>query len=97
LNQLDHETLYRMRGQIPASDPKQRDLALLEHQAFAREWVKENPLNALSLLFAVPAYTGAKAIGAVKARTPASWDEIGAGYRGIGEGLFGTKGGNNGR
>lgn len=41
-----------------------------------------------SLPFAIPAYTAAKAVGAVSARSPASFDEMTQGYRGLGEGLL---------
>lgn len=65
----------------------QAHLGPLEHEAFAREWVKDNPLAVLSLLPAIPAYTGAKALGLVEGRSPASLEEILAGYRGMWQGL----------
>lgn len=85
---LPHAELLRMRNALPPDDPRQRALALAEHEAFAREWTQEHPLIApLSLLVATPGYEAAKALGLVHARTPASLAAIGAGYRGIGQGL----------
>lgn len=86
--QLSHADLANMRNtELPPE--VQQKLALNEHRAFAREWTKENPLLAApSLAFAIPAYTLAKATGAIKkTRSPASLDEIIAGYQGIWEGL----------
>ncbi len=85
---LSHADLYAMRGRLAPNDPRQRHLALLEHEAFAREWTQENPfIAAPSLLFAIPAYTAAKKAGLLNARTPGSLEEIMAGYRGLLGGL----------
>lgn len=88
LKTMSHGDLYALRGSLAPDDPRQRELAPLEHRAFAREWTQDSPWIApLSLAFAIPAYTGAKAVGLQKARTPASWAEIGQGYAGIYDGL----------
>ena len=70
-------------------DPKvQAQLAPLEHRAFAREFATESPVAAaVSLPFAIPAYSVAKALGLQKARSPASWEEMRQGFTGLGEGL----------
>lgn len=86
MNYLSHSDLYQAR--MKANPREQASLAPQEHQAFAREWTAENPLVAApSLAFAIPAYTAAKALGLVRARSPASLEEMLAGYRGIGQGL----------
>src|SRR5512139_3112815 len=72
-----------------ASPEMQKLLAPLEHRAFAREFAQESPLKAaVSLPFAIPAYTASKAIGASKARSPASVEEMKQGYIGLLEGLL---------
>lgn len=81
-----HSEMARLRD--GASPADQARLAPLEHRAFAREWTRENPLVAVpSLAAAIPLYTFAKALGIVKARSPASFAEVREGYRGIYEGL----------
>lgn len=62
-----------------------------EHEEAARNMVKENPLMAVALGFAIPAWTAAKALGIMPARSPATADEIFAGYEGLYEGLTGTE------
>jgi hypothetical protein len=86
IDTASHEGLYRAR--MTASPEEQKTLAPAEHRAFAREWTKEKPiLAAASLAVAIPAYSLAKALGIVKARTPASWLEVTEGYNGIYDGL----------
>ena len=85
---MSHADLYALRSTLPSNDPRQAEIGPYEHRAFAREWTQDSPWIApLSLAFAVPAYTAAKATGLQKARTPASWGEIGQGYAGIYDGL----------
>ena len=86
LGDLPHEELYRMR-RAPGAD--QGMLAPFEHRAFAREFAQESPWQAaVSLPFAIPAYTAAKAAGLTSARSPASLDEMFAGYHGLAEGML---------
>ena len=86
LGEQSHEDLYRAR-RAPGAD--QGMLAPFEHRAFAREFAQESPVRAaVSLPFAIPAYTAAKAAGLTGARSPASLDEIFAGYHGMLEGLL---------
>ena len=55
------EELRALRDQ-PGAD--QEKLSSMEHRAFARQWVQENPLVAVpSLAVATPLYAGAKALG----------------------------------
>lgn len=85
LSEMSHAELYRLRGQ-PGAD--QALLAPFEHRAFSREFVQENPLAAsVSLPVAIPLYMLAKKLGLQKARSPASVDEMFAGYQGLIEGL----------
>jgi hypothetical protein len=89
LGEMPHEELYRMRAS--AAPEMQGMLAPFEHRAFAREFAQESPVKAaLSLPFAVPAYSLAKALGLQKARTPATMDEVFAGYHGLAEGMLGN-------
>lgn len=87
LNGQTHAVLSALRNRTV--DPaEQRRIAPAEHRAFAREWTQEQPLLAVpSLIAAIPAYSVAKAAGILRARTPASLDEMAEGYRGLGEGI----------
>jgi hypothetical protein len=86
LDKLTHAELV-LRRRAPDADHEL--LAPMEHRAFAREWAQEEPLLAgVSLPFAVPAYTAAKAAGLTNARSPASLVEIMSGYHGMFEGLL---------
>lgn len=82
---MTHAELRLARDQ-PGAD--QQALAPAEHQAFAREFAAESPLQALSLVPAIPAYQLAKGIGAIGSRTGASQpvEQMAAGYRGLGQG-----------
>lgn len=86
LSRMPHSELDIMRR---AANADQELLAPLEHRAFAREWTREQPLLAIpSLIGAIPGYTAGKALGLIKARSPASLAELLAGYRGLGEGVM---------
>lgn len=86
LGDMSHAELMAMRDQPGAS---QGMLAPFEHRAFAREWAKESPILAgVSLPFAIPAYNVAKKLGMLDARSPASMDEVLAGYHGYAEGML---------
>ena len=88
LSQMSHAQLYNLRRN--ASPDMQRIIAPYEHQAFAREFAQESPFQAaVSLPIAIPAYTAAKAVGLIKSRSPASWDEITHAYQGLFQGLTG--------
>jgi len=51
-------------GPLTGGDPTQIELAAKEHEAFAREYATAHPiLGALSLPFAIPAYTLSKFVG----------------------------------
>lgn len=83
---------WRLRDRVPADHPLQRTLAPLEHGQFAEETVRDNPLMALPLIFAIPGYTAGKATGLIRGtRSPASWDEIFEGYAGMLRGLRGQR------
>ena len=82
-----HAQLYMARAK--ATDPEiQGLLAGYEHRAFAREAVEDNPLMALSLLVATPAYQLAKMSGLTGSRSKPSMSQMGQGLLGIGEGLY---------
>ena len=85
---MSHADLYALRARLPRNDPRHAEIAPYEHAAFAREWTQEQPLRAIpSLAFAIPAYTGAKALGLTDARSPASLREVLMGYQGMGKGI----------
>ena len=85
LESLSHADLLMMRQN--ATPEMQKLLAPYEHRAYAREVVADSPGKALSLGLLIPGYQMAKLVGAHSARTPASWEQLIQGYRGIGEGL----------
>lgn len=75
-----------MERSRPGAD--QKLLAPLEHRAYAREYVQDNPvMGPVSMAVAIPAYTALKALGVKKARSPASVHEMVQGYAGILDGL----------
>jgi len=80
-----HAGLRQLRDQ-PGAD--QQALAPAEHQAFAREYAAENPVKALGLIPAIPAYQAAKGVGLLGSRTGASQPgaQMAAGYKGLGQG-----------
>lgn len=97
LSSIDHAELLSRRKRLAPTAPEQEELAHAEHRAFAREWVQEKPvLAALSLPFAIPAYTGAKFVGQRLGipyvdnpeTTRASFREMGEAYKGLGEGFL---------
>ena len=82
---MEHAEIMRLRGE-PGAD--QARLAPFEHRAFAREFAQESPVKAaISLPFAIPAYTASKVLGMQKSRSPASMEEVKQGYIGLAEGL----------
>lgn len=91
LTALPHPDLVQLRDQFNNNPQAQAMLAPAEHQAFAREFATESPFKAaVSLPFAIPAYTAAKYLGlpiAANSRSQPSMDEISAGYKGLGQGL----------
>ena len=82
---MSHADLYNMRNSAPPD--MQGMLAPMEHRAFAREAVQQNPLMALSLAVGIPVYQLAKILGIAPSRTPASMDQVTQGYAGILDGL----------
>jgi len=80
-------TLAELIALRDSPNADQSRLGPLEHEAFAREWVKDNPLALFSLLAAIPGYSAAKGLGLVKGRSPASLEEMAGGYRGVWQGL----------
>lgn len=81
LAKLPHALLYQTRARLPRE--QQGFISPYEHRAFSREVVKENPLMAISLLAAIPAYQGYKAV--MGARSDPSLDQVLQGYAGIGD------------
>lgn len=77
--------LYKLRQMgIVAHDV----IGPMEHKAFVREAVRDDPWMAVAMGFAIPAYTALKAMGVFPdARSPASMDEVFAGYEGLYEGV----------
>lgn len=90
MERYDPYYFSRLRYNLPDADPMHGVIAPLEHREFTREAVGHNPLMAAPLGLAIPSYTLLKYLGLLpKARntTPASWDEIFAGYEGMFSGL----------
>lgn len=80
-----HATLYARRQN--ATPEEQNKIAPYEHRAFAREAVADNPLMAVPLAVAIPAYQASKALGLEKSRSEASTEQVTQAYTGVGEGL----------
>jgi hypothetical protein len=89
LARMPSSSLLNLRANVPSGSPTQELLAPYEHRAFAREEVGRNPLMALPISAAIPAYQGWKALGQGGARTPPSLEQLLQGYLGVKEGLSG--------
>lgn len=87
LRGLAHSDLYRARALVGRGEA-QNKLAAYEHEAFAREATRDNPLMALPIAVATPLYTGAKALGLTDSRSDPSLAQVGQGLRGVGDGLW---------
>jgi hypothetical protein len=78
----------RMRQKMAPTDPLQAVIGPLEHREVAADFVREHPVAGLpAMLLAAPAYTGSKMLGLHKNRSPASLDEIFAGWEGAIQGI----------
>lgn len=84
LGAMDHATLYGARQYVPKD--KQGDISPYEHRAFAREATAENPLLALPIAAGTLAYQPYKML--MGARSGASFNQIGQGLTGVGEGMW---------
>ena len=86
IDTLDQVELLRRR-KLAQTQAEQDALAGAEHRAYSRETVADNPMMALSLLVATPAYQLAK-LGGIGSRSRPSMSQMGQGLLGIGEGLI---------
>ncbi len=85
----EHADLY---GARMAGDRLQNEvLAPMEHRAYAREYVENNPITGpLAMAILTAGYTPAKALGLTgsdEKTTPASLDQLFGGFEGITEGV----------
>ncbi|MCI0561998.1 MAG: hypothetical protein MN733_26215 [Nitrososphaera sp.] len=98
LGRLPHAELLAMRSSLKDQGASTRQmLAGLEHGAFAREWVEENPLLAVpSLLFATPGYAIGKKVAQATGLdryipylggTPPTISQVASGYEGMWSGI----------
>ena len=89
MDNLSHSDLFMRR--IYGDRLDNQLLAPFEHQAFAREWTRENPLLAVpSLGVGIPLYQILKSLNILpqdQNTTPPSLDQLFAGYRGMFQGL----------
>lgn len=84
LAKMPHWMLYQAREHIP---PEQQDrVANFEHRAFAREEVASNPMMALPVAAGALAYQPYKMFMG-GSRSHPSFGQMGAGLRGVYEGL----------
>jgi len=66
----------------------QNELAGDERRAFAREWINEEPLTALTTLpLAIPADYLARKLGFMRGRSEPTLDQMTSGFKGYIEGL----------
>jgi len=86
---MDPYYYARLRAAMPRNDQMHAVVGPLEHRDFVREFVNSGGLLAApAMAAAIPVYTALKAAGMFpKSRSPASWDEIFAGYEGLFSGL----------
>ncbi|CAB4168669.1 hypothetical protein UFOVP580_8 [uncultured Caudovirales phage] len=88
---MSHSSLMAIRKAHEKNRALNVRLAPFEHQAFAREYVKENPISGtLGVGAAIPLYALAKGAGFMSnggTATPPSMAQMSAGFRGIGQGL----------
>ena len=91
--QMPWADLTVARERLPVSSAGQQVLAPAEHQAFAREYAQENPWKAgFSMPLMIPSYQLLKLFGGGGPNaTPASWDQLTHGYKGLWEGLRNSK------
>lgn len=85
LAKMDHSQLYQARYHAKDTNG-QNKLAKAEHRAYAREAVAENPMMALPIAIATPAYQLYKAL-IPGSRSEGSLDQALSGLIGVGEGL----------
>ena len=78
LGNMSHAELMALRDKSPPD--RQSALAPYEHRAFARESTAENPLMALSLATAIPAYQLAKLLKLQNSSTGPSLEQMRQGY-----------------
>ena len=89
-----HETFLALMNarKDPAAVKKwgKEDLANAEHQAFTRGVMIDKPWMAPSMALAIPGYNALKSMGFMTDETTseASLSQMGAGYRGMWQGLF---------
>ena len=91
MDRFDPYYFSRLRYNLPDADPLHGVIAPLEHREFTREAVSRNPAMALPIGLAIPPYTLLKYLGLLpkeKNTSPASWDELFAGYEGLFSGLL---------
>jgi hypothetical protein len=83
------------RYRHPGNQAKQDELAIADHQAFARQVMLDSPkwrkpINALGLAVAIPGYEALKSLGITERdqyTSRPSLASILAGYRGLGQGI----------
>lgn len=90
LGSMAHSNVFLLRSLIDSNNTKAQNLVgPFEHQAFAREYVKDNPVvGSIGLAIATPLYSLYKAIKPSAGRSQAGLQEVSAGYKGIGQGLM---------
>lgn len=88
LSEQSWEQLLQARKEAEGDPAKQAVLAPFEHRAYAREYVRDNPLAAPGMAMMTPAYYAAKKMGLANGRTEADVDQVMAGWQGTAEGLM---------
>lgn len=92
LEVMDWQYLVQLRKDNVDDKEKQKELAPYEHRAFARALTESNPLWALPLTIAIPAYQASKKLGVnIKFGeddpTPPDKKQFDEGFKGVKEGL----------
>lgn len=84
---IDPYYYSRLRDSLHPNDPLHAVVGPLEHREFAREAVSRNPILAAPIAAGIPLWTLLKKLGMLNTRSPASTDEMFAGYEGMLSGL----------
>lgn len=99
LDQMSWEDLLALRKQVEGDQQQQNKVANYEHQAYAREEVERDPMQALVMQAAIPGYQLKKQVqrglNAVApevfpqgSRSQGGFAQMASGYKGVLQGLL---------
>jgi hypothetical protein len=86
LDTMSWQNLVALRNQYNDDQQAQNAIAPYEHQAYAREAVEQNPMNALAYMAMIPGYQAYK-VATGEGRSSPSVEELLHGYKGVFQGI----------